>query len=51
MSYFDYCTGFTMTKITVETVWRTAMKPDQLRRHSMDVAASIQSVLDEAYCG
>jgi carbamoyltransferase len=50
MSFFDYCTGFTMTNNRfAELFGQPVRTPDQLlTSFHMDVAASIQSVLDEA---
>jgi len=50
MSYFDYCTGFTMTNDRFAELFGAPVRnPDQLLTpFHMDVAASIQSVLDEA---
>jgi carbamoyltransferase len=50
MSYFDYCTGFTMTNDRFAQLFGApARTPDQLLTpFHMDVAASIQAVLDEA---
>jgi carbamoyltransferase len=50
MSYFDYCTGFTMTNDRfAELFGKPVRSPDQLLTpFHMDVAASIQAVLDEA---
>jgi carbamoyltransferase len=50
MSYFDYCTGFTMTNDRFAQLFGEPVRsPDQLlTKFHMDVAASIQSVLDEA---
>jgi carbamoyltransferase len=50
MSFFDYCTGFTMTNDRFARLFgEPARGPDQLlTRFHMDVSASIQSVLDEA---
>ncbi len=50
MSYFDYCTGLTMTNNRfAELFGEPVRSPDQLLKpFHMDVAASIQSVLDEA---
>ena len=50
MSYFDYCTGFTMTNDRfAELFGQPVRSPDQLlTSFHMDVAASIQAVLDEA---
>jgi carbamoyltransferase len=50
MSYFDYCTGFTMTNDRFAKLFGEPVRgPDQLlTRFHMDVAASIQAVLDEA---
>ncbi len=50
MSYFDYCTGFTMTNERFAKLFGEPVRsPDQLlTRFHMDIAASIQAVLDEA---
>jgi carbamoyltransferase len=50
MSYFDYCTGFTMTNERFAKLFGQPVRsPDQLlTAFHMDVAASIQAVLDEA---
>src|SRR4051794_22141145 len=50
MSYFDYCTGFTMTNdLFSELFGEPVRSPDDLlTSFHMNVAASIQSVLDEA---
>jgi carbamoyltransferase len=50
MSYFDYCTGFTMTNDRFAKLFGQPVRgPDQsLTGFHMDVAASIQAVLDEA---
>jgi carbamoyltransferase len=50
MSYFDYATGFTMTNARfVELFGEPVRGPEQLlTSFHMDVAASIQAVLDEA---
>jgi carbamoyltransferase len=50
MSYFDYCTGFTMTNDRFAELFGEPVRgPDQLLTpFHMDVAASLQSVLDEA---
>jgi carbamoyltransferase len=50
MSYFNYCTGFTMTNDRFAALFgEPVRKPDQLLTpFHMDVAASIQAVLDEA---
>jgi carbamoyltransferase len=50
MAYFDYCTGFTMTnRRFAELFGQPVRTPDQLlTSFHMDVAASIQAVLDEA---
>jgi len=50
MSYFDYCTGFTMTNDRFANLFGQPVRsPDQLLTpFHMDVAASIQAVLDEA---
>jgi carbamoyltransferase len=49
MSYFDYCTGLTMTNERFAKLFgQPVRKPDQLLTpFHMDVAASIQAVLDE----
>jgi len=50
LSYFDYCTGLTMTNERfAELFGKPVRTPDQLLTpFHMDVAASIQAVLDEA---
>ena len=50
MSYFDYCTGFTMTNDRFAALFGQPVRsPDQLLTpFHMDVAASIQAVLEEA---
>jgi carbamoyltransferase len=50
MTFFDYCTGFTMTNDRfAELFGQPVRSPDQLlTQFHMDVAASIQAVLDEA---
>src|SRR6202043_2804799 len=50
MSYFDYCTGLTMTNDRLAKLFGQPVRsPDQLLTpFHMDVAASIQAVLDEA---
>ncbi len=50
MSYFNYCTGFTMTNDRFAELFGEPVRgPDQLLTpFHMDVAASIQAVLDEA---
>jgi carbamoyltransferase len=50
MSYFDYCTGFTMTNDRFAKLFGEPVRgPDQLLTpFHMDVAASLQAVLDEA---
>jgi carbamoyltransferase len=50
MSYFDYCTGLTMTNERFAKLFGQPVRsPDQmLTPFHMDVAASIQAVLDEA---
>src|SRR5712672_1785096 len=50
MSYFDYCTGLTMTNERFEKLLGAPVRgPDQLLTpFHMDVAASIQAVLEEA---
>jgi carbamoyltransferase len=50
MSYFDYCTGFTMTNDRLAKLFGAPVRgPGQLLTpFHMDVAASIQAVLDEA---
>jgi carbamoyltransferase len=50
MSYFDYCTGLTMTNERFAKLFGAPVRaPDQpLTPFHMDVAASIQAVLDEA---
>ena len=50
MSYFDYCTGLTMTNERFAKLFGQPVRaPDQLLTpFHMDIAASIQAVLDEA---
>src|SRR5476649_2502580 len=50
MSYFDYCTGFTMTNDRFAKLFGEPVRsPDNLLTpFHMDVAASMQAVLDEA---
>jgi carbamoyltransferase len=50
LSYFDYCTGLTMTNKRFSTLFGEPVRgPDNLlTQFRMDVAASIQAVLDEA---
>src|ERR1700742_3907932 len=50
MSYFDYCTGLTMTNARFAELFGEPVRtPDRLLTpFHMDVAASIQAVLDEA---
>jgi carbamoyltransferase len=49
LSYFDYCTGLTMTNSRFDDLFGgPARQPDQpLTQHHMDLAASIQAVTDE----
>jgi carbamoyltransferase len=48
--YFDYCTGLRMTNARFDELFGgPARRPDELlTQHHMDLAASIQSVLEEA---
>jgi carbamoyltransferase len=48
-SYFDYCTGLTMTNAKFDALFQgPARKPEeQLTQRHMDLAASIQHVLEE----
>ena len=50
MSYFDYCTGLTMTNERFSKLFGTPVRgPDQLlTQFHMDIAASVQAVLEEA---
>ena len=50
LSYFDYCTGLTMTNERFSALFGEPVRaPDKLlTEFHMDVAASIQAVLDEA---
>lgn len=50
MSYFDYCTGLTMTNERFSDLFgQPVRKPDQLlTQFHMDIAASIQVVLEES---
>jgi carbamoyltransferase len=49
LEYFDYCTGLKMTNAKFDALFGgPARKPDELlTQHHMDIAASIQAVLDE----
>jgi carbamoyltransferase len=49
LSYFDYCTGLTMTNERFDALFGgPPRRPDQLlTQHHMDLAASIQAVTDE----
>jgi carbamoyltransferase len=50
IEYFDYCTGLTMTNGNFDALFGSpARKPDEpLTQRHMDLAASIQGVLEEA---
>src|SRR5436309_6675196 len=50
MEYFDYCTGLKMTNGNFDTLFGgPARRPDEpLTQRHMDLAASIQAVLEEA---
>ena len=50
LAYFDYCTGLTMTNGHFDDLFGgPPRKPDELlTQHHMDLAASIQAVLEEA---
>lgn len=50
LDYFDYCTGLTMTNAKFDAlVGCAARRPDQaLGQQHMDLAASVQSVVEEA---
>ena len=49
MSYFNYCTGLTMTSSKFDELFGVPARKSSgiLTQHYMDVAASIQAVLDE----
>jgi carbamoyltransferase len=49
MSYFNYCTGLTMINSKFESVFGLPTRDDSapLKQRHMDIAASIQAVLDE----
>src|SRR6516225_7393359 len=50
MNYFDYCTGLTMTNARFHALFGGPPRPPEewmVQRH-MDLAASVQAVLDEA---
>ena len=49
MSYFDYCTGLTMTNDKFDKLFgATARKPEsEITQREMDIAASIQAVTEE----
>ena len=53
LDYFDYCTGLTMTNGEFDGLFGgPARKPEEpLTQRHMDIAASIQAVLDEAVLG
>src|SRR6185295_12855326 len=50
LDYFDYCTGLTMTNARFDGLFDSRpRRPEQpLEQRHMDMAASIQSVLEEA---
>jgi carbamoyltransferase len=50
LSYFDYCTGLRMTNAKFDALFGApARKPEELlTQHHMDLAASVQAVLEEA---
>ncbi|HLK18656.1 MAG TPA: carbamoyltransferase N-terminal domain-containing protein, partial [Bryobacteraceae bacterium] len=50
LDYFNYCTGLTMTNEKFDALFEgTVRKPDEpLTQRHMDLAASVQHVLDEA---
>jgi carbamoyltransferase len=50
MSYFNYCTGLTMTNEKFDLLFGMPPRPesDPLTQKHMDIAASIQAVLEEA---
>jgi len=50
MSYFNYCTGLTMTNEKFDRLFGMPPRPesDPLTQKHMDIAASIQAVLEEA---
>ena len=50
MSYFNYCTGLTMTNEKLDRLFGMPPRPesDPLTQKHMDIAASIQAVLEEA---
>jgi carbamoyltransferase len=49
MSYFDYCTGLTMTNDKFDKLFgAVARKPEsEITQREMDIAASIQAVIEE----
>ena len=49
MRYFDYCTGLTMTNKFFEGLFgkKTRQENDKLEQFHMDIAASIQVVLEQ----
>lgn len=49
LDYFNYCTGLTMTNVKFDALFEgPPRKPDQLlTQHHMDLAASVQEVLEE----
>ncbi len=50
MSYFNYCTGLTMTNAKFDGLFGLPVRPENepLTQHHMDIAASAQVVLEEA---
>ena len=50
LDYFDYCTGLKMTNSRFDALFGSpARKPDEpLTQHHMDLAASVQAVVEEA---
>ncbi len=49
VEYFDYCTGLTMTNTRFDALFGKAPRRpgDPIERHHMDMAASVQAVLEE----
>ena len=49
LRYFDYCTGLRMTSPAFDALFGPARRPEEpLTQREMDLAASIQAVLEEA---
>ena len=53
MSYFNYCTGMTMTNAKFDRLFGRPVRPEDapLTQEHMDIAASAQAVLEDAVLG